>query len=95
MAVHIGIQMKWKELTKTFMMISSWKKHLWIPWFIHKHFSVERVNKAKPVITTQDVTLVAYRMVIITPQDVSHGGPYNLRTNQLFFSLLKRNIIVS
>ena len=26
MTHNIGIQMKWKELTKKFMMISNWKK---------------------------------------------------------------------
>ena len=38
MAVHhpsdiIGIQMKYKELIKTFIMISNWKKNLWSPGF--------------------------------------------------------------
>ena len=40
----IGIQMKRKQLTKTFIMISYWKKTIWSPWFIQKYFSIVRVN---------------------------------------------------
>ena len=45
-AVHthnMGIQMKRKELTKTFIMISNWKTFR-SPWFIHKYFSALRVK---------------------------------------------------
>ena len=35
----IGVQMKRKELTKTFMMISIGKKSLSSPWFAYKYFS--------------------------------------------------------
>ena len=38
---HICIQMKRKELTNTFMLIS---KTLWSTWFIQKYFSVVRLN---------------------------------------------------
>ena len=33
-----------KELTKTFIMISSVKKPLWFPWFIQKYFSDLKAN---------------------------------------------------
>ena len=36
--------MKRKELTKIFMVISNWKKHVWSLWFIYKYFSVVRVD---------------------------------------------------
>ena len=37
---NIGIQMKRKELTKTFYDDSKWKTTLWSPWFIQKYFSL-------------------------------------------------------
>ena len=33
MVIDQSIQMKRKELTKAFMMISNWKKNIWFPWF--------------------------------------------------------------
>ena len=37
----IGIQMNQKELIKTFMMISNWKKPLWSPSFLQKELNKE------------------------------------------------------
>ena len=39
--------MKRGERTKTFMIISNWKKP-WSPWLIQKYFSVERVKSGQP-----------------------------------------------
>ena len=39
-----GIQIKQKELNKTFLMMILNRENLWSPWFIHKYFSVVRVN---------------------------------------------------
>ena len=41
--LHIDIQMEREELTKTFMMISNWKK----TWFTYQYFSNERVGDGK------------------------------------------------
>ena len=41
---NIGIQIKKKELTKTFMMISNLKKPLSFPWFMQTYFIVVSVN---------------------------------------------------
>ena len=40
---NIGIQMKRKELTKTFMTISN-QKNLWFPWFVPKYSSALRAK---------------------------------------------------
>ena len=40
----MGIHMKEKKVTETFIMILNFKKALWSPWFIQKYFSVVRVK---------------------------------------------------
>ena len=51
---NIGILMKWNELSKTFMMISIWKKQ--------KCFSFVRVNSFKPEFTV--VIFIHYKSQI-------------------------------
>ena len=42
---NIGIQMKRKELTKKFMIISKRKITLWYPWFIEKYVIASELIK--------------------------------------------------
>ena len=49
--------MKWTELTKTFMMISNWKKQLLSEWFMQKYISVVRAKGLKLALLTQLLAL--------------------------------------
>ena len=79
----MGIQMQRKQLTKTFMMVSYWRKVLWSPWLIgpQKYFSVARATSRSALIyvhiwkLTSQPTRDADPLLAQCWASVANGGP--------------------
>ena len=52
--------MKWKELTKIFMMILHFKKNVCTSWFIQKYFSALRVKTSAYVKFIECILIAVY-----------------------------------
>ena len=69
---NIGIQMKQKELTRSFCDVFNLKKTLWSPWFIQKYFSVVRVNNNLRFYKTKLLYYMTYIIMYVNDKYVRY-----------------------